>query len=290
MGAASERCRVQPTKLNGKAIQGVRGLGAAGILLAALAAALPAAARPLQQVLNDGTLRVGVALYAPWALRAASGELRGFEVDVAKKLAADMGVEPQIVAYDWKRLIPALESGEIDVIAAGMTITPERALRVNFSQPYESGGIALATNASSTSKATTLEDLNSDRYRFGAVKDSVAARLVSRALPDARLVTFKDAATAAAALLAGKIDGYLEEQPAPAFLALEHPGKIDLPLARPLLETRSGFAVIKSDPDFLAFLNAWITAHQADTWLPTTYHYWFETLGWRHDDEPGKDP
>ncbi|HEX5418684.1 MAG TPA: transporter substrate-binding domain-containing protein [Gammaproteobacteria bacterium] len=245
----------------------------------------PAGARTLQAVLNHGTLRVGVALYAPWALRGQDGNLRGFEIDVAEKLAADMGVKPQIVAYDSKRLIPALQSGEIDIIAAGMTITPERALQVNFSQPYESGGIALAANLSSTNKAHALEDLNSDQFRFAAVKDSVAEQLARRVFPNAKLVTFKTGEAAAGALVAGKVDGYLEEQPAPMFLALEHPGKIDVPLARPLLETRSAFAVGKGDPDFLAFLDAWITAHEADTWLPSTYHYWFETLSWRNAGE-----
>jgi polar amino acid transport system substrate-binding protein len=245
----------------------------------------PAAARPLQEVLTHGTLRVGVALYAPWAMRDQDGNLRGFEIDVAEKLAADMRVKPQIVAYDWKRLIPALQSGEIDIIAAGMTITPERALEVNFSRPYESGGVALAANVSSTSKAHTLEDLNSDQYRFAAVKDSVAEQLARRVFANAKLVTFKTTEAAAAALLAGKVDGYLEEQPVPSFLALEHPGKIDLPLDRPLLETRSAFAVGKGDQDFLAFLDAWITAHEADTWLPSTYHDWFETLSWRYEGE-----
>jgi polar amino acid transport system substrate-binding protein len=42
-----------------------------------------------------------------------------------------------------------------------------------------------------------------------------------------------------------------------------------------------GFAVNKGDPDFLAFLNAWIQAREADTWLPTTAGYWFKSLRWR---------
>ena len=53
------------------------------------------------------------------------------------------------------------------------------------------------------------------------------------------------------------------------------------PIFLPLLVSRAGFAVIKGDPDFLAFLNAWITARDADTWLPTTTSYWFKSLGWR---------
>jgi polar amino acid transport system substrate-binding protein len=52
-------------------------------------------------------------------------------------------------------------------------------------------------------------------------------------------------------------------------------------MTRPLLASRAGFAVNKGDPDFLAFLNAWIVAREADTWLPTTTNYWFKSLGWR---------
>jgi polar amino acid transport system substrate-binding protein len=254
---------------------------AALFLAVSLAAASAASARPLQDVLNRGSLRIGVALFPPWAMRADKDELRGFEIDVAKKLAEDMGVEPNIVVYEWNRLIPALEADEIDIIAAGMTITPDRALKVNFSAPYETGGIALATNVGSTATAKNLDDLNSSRYRFGAVEKTVAAALAERVLPNAKLVTFKNPEDAEAALADGKIDGLLEEQPGPEFLALDHPGKIDVPLSHPLLETRSGFAVAKGDPDFLAFLDAWITARQADTWLPSTHHYWFESLRWR---------
>ena len=75
--------------------------------LLALWAAHGAAARDLQQVLNTGTLRVGIVLYAPWAVRAANGELAGFEVDVARQLAADMGVKADVLPYEFSKLIPA---------------------------------------------------------------------------------------------------------------------------------------------------------------------------------------
>ncbi len=126
---------------------------AIAILLILGFARLPGAeARDLQQVLNTGTLRVGVTLYPPWAARAASGDLIGFEVDVAKQLATDLKVKVDLRAYDVERLIPALEAGEIDLIAAGLAITPARALHVNFSQPYAEGGIGLATHVARTAE------------------------------------------------------------------------------------------------------------------------------------------
>ena len=97
--------------------------------------ALSADAGTLQQVLSRGELRVGITLAPPWALRDADRELKGFEVDVAQKLAADMDVGLRFVTYDAGDLIRALESDQIDLIAAGLTISPARALHVNFSRP-----------------------------------------------------------------------------------------------------------------------------------------------------------
>jgi polar amino acid transport system substrate-binding protein len=251
---------------------------------AALSISLDVAARPLQQVLNEGNLRVGVVLSTPWALRDG-GELRGFEIDVAERLAADMSVAADIRVYPWERLIPALEAGEIDLIASGLTITPDRALHVNFSAPYASGGIALATNLASTSSVERLDDLDDPQFKIAAIEGSVAVELAGRILPNAELVLFEDSQSAGRALADGSVDGYLEDEPVPRFLALEHPAAIDVPLGRPLLETQAGFAVSKGDPDFLALLNAWIVARTADTWLPTTHDYWFESLRWREPRE-----
>jgi polar amino acid transport system substrate-binding protein len=251
------------------------------IAWAALATSGQAAARDLQEVLNSGTLRVGVTLFAPWAVRTAGGELVGFEVDVARQLAADMGVEAQLLAYDVDRLVPALESGEIDLIAAGLTITPERALHVNFSAPYAESGVGLATHVERTANVTDAAALDSETFTIAAVEDSVGAQLARRLWPRARVQLFPSAEAASKALLAGEVHGYVEDEPVPTFLALENPGVVDVPTGRPLLVSPAGFAVNKGDPDFLAFLNAWITARNADTWLPTTASYWFESLRWQ---------
>ena len=241
----------------------------------------PASARALQEILNDGTLRVGVALYAPWAMRGPSGELTGFEIDVARKLAEDMGVEAEFNVYSRERIILGLESGEIDIIAAGLSITPERALHVNFSQPYARSGTTLATNLATTATVVNLEDLNDSAYTIAAVTGTVAEALIDRIFPGAQPQFFENLESASAALIDGTVDAYLENEPVPTFLALENPTKVDVPLPDPLLQTRDAFAVNKGDADFVIFLNAWIIARESDTWLQTIHNYWFETLRWR---------
>jgi len=251
------------------------------LALLALAVGGAAGAASLEDVLARGEIRVGVALAAPWAMRNEDGEYRGFEIDVARRLAADMGVEVTFLRYEFGALIRALEAGEIDLIAAGLTISPERARHVNFSQPYAVGGIGIATHTASTSHVERLEDLDNPEFTIAVLDRSVAAELARRVLPRAGLETFATEDDAAAALIAGEVDIYLDEEPIPTFLALANPDLIDVPVNRPLLETRSAFAVGKGDPDFLAYLNAWIEAREADTWLPTTHRFWFRTLQWR---------
>ena len=63
----------------------------------------------LDDILDKRTLRVGVAEFVPWTIKTKSGELIGFEIDVARKIASDMGVKPLLTVYDFEKLIPALQ-------------------------------------------------------------------------------------------------------------------------------------------------------------------------------------
>ncbi len=234
-----------------------------------------------QSLLKTGNLRVGVALFTPWVFKDKNGDLAGFEIDVASKLAKDMNLTPQFVSYDWDKLIPALTGGQIDIIVAGMAITPQRALKINFSQPYATAGINIATNLALTKDVVGLVELNQEKMKIGVVAETVSEDLALKVFDKASIVKYKTSKEAGNALAAGKIHVYMESKPIPLFLALENPGKIDVPLSQPLLITKAGFAIEKGDPDFLNFLNSWIIARESDTWLISIHDYWFKTLKWR---------
>lgn len=237
----------------------------------------------LQSVLEKGTLRVGVSLFPPWTLKDANGQLEGFEIDIAKQLAKDLGVKPEFHVFDWENIVPALLNRKIDIITAGMVITPQRALKVNFSQPYDSAGIGLVTNIPLTKTFSGPQDLNRSEVIITAVTGTVAEDLARRVFPDATIKTFASSQEAIQALTSGKVHGYVEHEPITTFIALDNPKTVDEPLSKPLLETKMGFAVHKGDPDFIAFLNAWIISHDADTWLNSAHKYWFEGVEWRKD-------
>ena len=254
------------------------------LLLPTMAGANDKINRPvtsLKQVLQQGKLRVGVSQFTPWTLKNNKGELIGFEIDVAHQLAKDLGVQLEIKEFDWAAIIPALLNKKIDIIVAGIVITPQRALKVSFSRPYANSGIGLATNISLTKNFTSLDDLNHPNVKIGVVAGTVAEDLARRVFTEANLQKFQKSEEAIQSVIQGKVHGYVEHNPLPTFIALDHPDQVDEPLSEPLLMTKAGFAVNKGDPDFINFLNAWIIAREADSWLTSAHDYWFKSLRWR---------
>ena len=239
-----------------------------------------AAADVIDDILDKGTIRVGVAEFTPWTIRAASGDLVGFEVDVAKKIAADMGVAAELKVYEWEAIIPALQNGEIDIIAGGMAITPERALRVNFSRPLAKSGVGLATNTNKTQNMKTLDDLNAKSVTITTVAETMAARVAETLFDSANIEVFATTEPAEEAVLKGRAHAYLAGMPEVRFLVLRNPAKLDLPINEPLLATSEALAVKKGEQELLNFLDAWVTARQTDSWLATSRDYWFGTLEW----------
>ena len=101
-------------------------------------------------------IRIGTeGAYPPWNAKDASGNLIGFEVELAKELCAIMKHECTIVEQDWDGMIPALLMRKFDAIMAGMSITDERLKTINFSQGYADEVASLAVM-----KGSSLENLN----------------------------------------------------------------------------------------------------------------------------------
>jgi len=240
-----------------------------------------ASADTLDNIIKSGTVKVGVSLFTPWTIQDPSKQLSGFEIDVANKMAQDMGVKAEYSVYEWDLLIDALNKGEIDVIAGGMSITPARALKVNFSRPYADSGLSLIAHSAKTRNIDSLEKANQPEVNFAVVTDTTANDLVLSLFNNATIKQFKTADEAAQALVNGDVHAYVASSPQPELLALEHPETLDLPLDKPLVTYKAGLAIKKGEQELLNFLNAWVTARSADKWLSATHDYWFESLQWR---------
>ena len=235
----------------------------------------------LYDIQKRGEIKVGVSILPPWVIKDKKGELIGFEIDIAKQLAKDMGVKVKFKEYQWSKMIPALKKGEIDIIASGLSITPKRALEINYSAPYSSSGYSLVSNLSLTKDFTSIKDLNNKKVYIAAVKGTVSADLVSRIFPKAKLDLREDTKDATSAVLNGTVHAFISSSPVPEFVSLKHPKQVDLPLKKPLLTTKEAFAIKKNNQEMLNFLNSWVIAHEADDWIESSHKYWFKSLKWQ---------
>jgi polar amino acid transport system substrate-binding protein len=81
----------------------------------------------VEQIMQRGILKVGMSTFVPWAMKDKTGKLIGFEIDVATRLATDMGVKVEFIPTKWAGIIPALLTGKFDVIIGGMSVRPDAA-------------------------------------------------------------------------------------------------------------------------------------------------------------------
>lgn len=250
----------------------------AGVLALALGVSAVAHAAPvIDDIKSAGVIRVGLGTFVPWAFPNKDGELIGFEVDVANKLAEDLGVTLELVPTAWDAIIPSLVSGQFDAIIGGLTITEERAKSVDFTIPYEHSQVYAVVNKQVAPDITTLEQLNSADVTFAKRRGSAAAAV--DLFPLSTTVLFDDENTQQQEFFNGNVTALTVATPTQALLEEQYPDIVRV--IEPATEqTNEGIAIRKDDPTSLAALNAWIQKRTDDGWLQERFDYWFKGREW----------
>lgn len=260
------------------------------IVLALSATTLPAAdlrqelsqQSTLEQVISKNRLRIGFSTFVPWAMKDKKGEFTGYEIEVARRLAEDMGVQAEFVPTKWSGIIPALLTGKFDIIIGGMGITPARNLKVNFTVPYEFSGMSIVAGLKKMPGKTTLEAFNNPQTKIVARIGTTAAAAAKKYLPQAEIRLFDDEGQALQEVLNNRADAMVASQPFPEFQTLKYKDKLYLPLAgETFTKEPIGFAIRKGDVDFLNYLDNWIIVRELDGWLKERHSYWFTTQDWK---------
>ena len=234
----------------------------------------------LEQVLKRGVLRVGMDIFQPWAMKDKNGKLIGFEIDVATRLAADMGVKVEFVPTAWSGIIPALLTGKFDMIIGGMGITPQLALKVNFSEPYDYSGMSLVAHKKLAAGFKTLADFNKPEVQVAVKLGTTAATAAKKYLPQATLRMFDNETQVYQELRNGKVHAVIASAPRPAYEAVDYKETLFMPFTEIFAKEPIGFALRKGDPDTLAYVNSWISLVHLEGWLQERHNYWFGTKDW----------
>ncbi|MBW1866065.1 MAG: transporter substrate-binding domain-containing protein [Deltaproteobacteria bacterium] len=233
----------------------------------------------IDKVMRKGKLRVGLATFVPWAMQDKKGEWVGFEIDVAKQLAEDMGVKIEFVPTKWEGLIPSLLTGKFDLIIAGMTGTPQRALKINFTNPYDYSGMNVVVHKNFAAGVTDYMDLDKKGNTIISRVGTTGAALAKATFKNATVRLFPDEGPMVQELLNGKAAAFLGSAPQPAQLAAKYPETLMF-LDKNLVQQPICIGVPKGDPDTLAYLNNWITTVRNNGFIQKKVDYWWKSLEW----------
>jgi len=221
------------------------------------------------------------AAFPPFSFIDEKGQPGGFDVDVIRWIADEMGFEVKIVPIDWDAIIPTLIAGNIDLIASGMTITAARQEQVAFTNPYWTIDLAVVVRQTKDAEGEPVPELT----LFSAVQagrkigvqrgttsqDWLEKNVIGTGI-DIKLVLYENFLLALEDLLIGRIDAAVMDEPT------ARSGIVDRPLT--IVGTINtgeiyGYAVRKQDTELLALLNEGLRRIQAsdawdglvDTWL-----------------------
>ena len=179
------------------------------LLLAALCLGLLAgcAAKDKEDVIVVG---MEISADGVFEARDANGEPWGVSVQLLKDFGKYIGKEIKIENIAWDGLIPALETKKIDMILSSMTITEERAKRVDFSDPYVNAYLAVLANANSNIES--IEDLNQPGKKVAVATGSTGYHYAVANLPNAEILALSDAGACLTEVVQGKADGFIRDQ------------------------------------------------------------------------------
>ncbi|MEH6633133.1 MAG: cystine ABC transporter substrate-binding protein [Halopseudomonas aestusnigri] len=238
----------------------------------------PAAANSDEDLLSiiksRGTILIGLeATYPPFNYQDESGELVGFEVDVAKALAERLGVNAEFVPTKWDGMLAGLETERFDIITNQVTITEDRQKKYDFTQPYTISGIQVITRSDKQNDFNTPADL-AGKY-IGVGLGSNYEEWLSKNVPDAEVSTYDDNATKLQDLLVGRLDAFLNDRLAAAYLLENSGGKV-VAAGEPFDKQRMGVALRKGNETLLQALNKGLDDLRADGTLTAISQKWFQ--------------
>ena len=229
----------------------------------------------LQKVKDAGKLVLGLDdTFAPMGFRDDSGEIVGFDIDLAKEVASRMGVELEIKPIDWSSSILSLNKGDIDVLWNGVTINESRKEQINFSKPYLNNRLIIV-------KPKDRNDINSKEDLAGKVlgvqvgsndealqSDSISKKAKEIRKYDVNVNAFLD-------LMAKRIDAVIIDEVAAQYYISEE--KVDFVVVEnsPLTEEFYGIGFRKTDGQLLTEVDKILDEMKADGKAAEISQKWF---------------
>lgn len=245
----------------------------AAVLLAVLACACATPNVPVSPPALS-CLRVGFAPnYPPVCMNDEGGNPAGIEADFAVALADELGCPLEIVPMEFKNLFPALLDGQVDIVMAGLTVTPSRAYKVRFCTPYLNNPLVAVSRVGWARTYPSSSHVLAASTFIGVLPHTTAESFVRRHCPRARVVPVYNFDNVPQDIASHRYVIYVDDQAAVLDLAESHSDVLEI-IPYPLQQQEMAWAVHPDNAALLSAANAALAKWKANGRLDAVLDHW----------------
>ncbi len=243
-----------------------------------------ASASTLEDILQRGELRVAAQTQGPpFSFLDKNGERTGSSVELCKLMAKEMGVKITFLDYDWDGLIPALLSKKADILAADMTPTLARAMKIAFTTPYMYTGSMVFAKKDGACQ-TLQECQNKAGLTVAVLLGSTGERDAKKTFPNAEIKSYKGGGPILLdAVLKGHADVGVNDGSSIRTQIDNYPPNTFLLVPDMLSKSPLSFAVRYDSLDLQEWINLFFLHTQLDGRLDENLDYWVNSQAWKKD-------
>lgn len=249
---------------------------AAAMALAGCAVPVEEDGKTVESVASRSVLRVGLTPNYPPVVDRIDGEFAGIEIDLANEAAKGLDKRFQFIELPFEQLIPALTSGEIDIIMSGMSITAEREQQIAFTEPYLHIGQMAITRVAEVQRLGSVTALLNAPITAGFEPGTTGETFVKTNMRNAKPMSVPSIDAAVEALRSRQIDVFIHDAPTAWRIGSDAAYQDLIGLYWPLTDEYLAWGVRKSDQELRAALSDQITKMTADGRLSRITRKWIK--------------
>ena len=232
------------------------------------------AASSLETIRKAGVLRAGVnPNFPPMSVYGPTNRLEGFDVDIARRLGEELGVEVELVPTEAAQRVPFLSSNRIDIALGALTITPERAEIVDFTIPLHTESMNVLTT--DEVEAQSWKDLNSRDITLVNMRGNRSVSLLEEELPEARKLLVDGNADTVRAIAQGRADAMVENIDFFIGFTKNYPQVNWRLIDDPIFVAHCGIGVPKGEDELREVLNATLTMLHETGFIDERWTHWY---------------
>ena len=218
-----------------------------------------ASASTLDEIMKSGTLKVGTTGDFPgWSfMNPETSEYEGYDIDVAMKLAEDMGVEVEFVATDWKNLVSGVVANKYHMTSSA-SITAKRAITAGYSNSYYGTGTVAMVLSKNKDKISSWDQINNSNYSVAVTLGTVFENEATKSFPDVKLIAVEAPAREYQEVLSGRADVSLTSKVDAMKLVQLYPELSIVNLDEPKNAKLFAILLPRGDQEWINFVNHWI--------------------------------